>query len=71
VTSGNSTFFPEGILVGKVEELYPSSDGLSMTLKVALSAQFSQLERVFIMRKMDAEELEALKESLNPKKKKK
>jgi hypothetical protein len=42
-----------------------------MTLKVALSAQFSQLERVFIMRKMDAEELEALKESLNPKKKKK
>lgn len=71
VTSGNSTFFPEGILVGKVEELYPSSDGLSMTLKVALSAQFSQLERVFIMRKMDAEELGALKESLNPKKKKK
>ena len=71
VTSGNSTFFPEGILVGKAEELYPSSDGLSMTLKVALSAQFSQLERVFIMRKMDAEELGALKESLNPKKKKK
>lgn len=71
VTSGNSTFFPEGILVGKVEELYPSSDGLSMTLKVALSAQFSQLERVFIMRKMDAEELGTLKESLNPKKKKK
>lgn len=71
VTSGNSTFFPEGIMVGKVEELYPSSDGLSMTLKVALSAHFPQLERVFIMRKMDAEELEALKESLKPKKKKK
>ena len=71
VTSGNSSFFPEGIMVGSVEELYPSSDGLSMTLKIALSAHFSQLERVFIMRKMDAEEMTALKESLRPKKKKK
>ncbi|MBR5149354.1 MAG: rod shape-determining protein MreC [Bacteroidaceae bacterium] len=71
VTSGNSSFFPEGIMVGSVEELYPSSDGLSMTLKIALSAHFSQLERVFIMRKMDAEEMAALKESLKPKKKKK
>ena len=71
VTSGNSSFFPEGIMVGSVEELYPSSDGLSMTLKIALSAHFSQLERVFIMRKMDAEEMVALKESLKPKKKKK
>ncbi|MBR4997391.1 MAG: rod shape-determining protein MreC [Bacteroidaceae bacterium] len=71
VTSGNSSFFPEGIMVGSVEELYPSSDGLSMTLKIALSAHFSQLERVFIMRKMDAEEMTALKESLKPKKKKK
>ena len=70
VTSGNSSFFPEGIMVGSVEELYPSSDGLSMTLKIALSAHFSQLERVFIMRKMDAEEMAALKESLKPKKKK-
>ena len=71
VTSGNSSFFPEGIMVGVVEELYPSPDGFYMTLKVALSTQFSHLEQAFIMRKMDAEEMAALKESLKPKKKKK
>jgi rod shape-determining protein MreC len=68
VTSGNSSFFPEGIMVGKVEELYPSSDGLYMTLKVSLNTLFSQLEHAFIMRKMDAAELEELNESLKPKK---
>ena len=68
VTSGNSSFFPEGIMVGKVEELYPSSDGLYMTLKVSLNTLFSQLEHAFIMRKMDAAELEELNESLKPQK---
>lgn len=71
VTSGNSSFFPEGVLVGRVEELYPSSDGLYMTLKVSLNTRFSQLEHAFIMRKMDADELAALNESLKPKKRKK
>lgn len=71
VTSGNSSFFPEGVMVGIVEEAYPSTDGLYMTLKVQLSTQFSKLEHVFIMRKMDANELTALKELLKPKKKKK
>ena len=71
VTSGNSSFFPEGVMVGRVEEAYPSTDGLYMTLKIQLSTQFSKLEHVFIMRKMDANELSALKELLNPTKKKK
>lgn len=71
VTSGSSSFFPEGIMIGRVAELYPSPDGLSVTLKVALSTRFSQLEHVFVVRKMDAKELVALRESLNPKKKKK
>ncbi|MBR3859002.1 MAG: rod shape-determining protein MreC [Bacteroidaceae bacterium] len=71
VTSGNSSFFPEGVMVGRVEEAYPSTDGLYMTLKIQLSTQFSKLEHVFIMRKMDADELSALKELLNPTKKKK
>ena len=71
VTSGNSSYFPEGVMVGRVEETYPSTDGLYMTLKVKLSTQFSRLEHVFVMGKMDADELAALKELLNPKKKKK
>ena len=71
VTSGNSSFFPEGVMVGRVEEIYPSTDGLYVTLKIQLSTQFAKLEHVFIMRKMDADELAALQELLKPKKKKK
>lgn len=71
VTSGNSSFFPEGVMVGIVEKVVPSADGLYMTLKVRLSTQFSKLEHAFVVRKMDAEELEALSQLLNPKKKKK
>ena len=70
VTSGNSSFFPEGVMVGIVEEAIPSSDGLYMTLKVRLCTSFAQLEHVFVISKMDAEELTALQEQDNPKKKK-
>ena len=71
VTSGSSSFFPEGVMVGKVEEAYPSTDGLYVSLKVQLSTQFARLEHAFVMRKMDADELVALQELLKPKKKKK
>ena len=71
VTSGNSSYFPEGVMVGTVVETYPSVDGLYMTLKLQLSTPFSQLEHAFVVRKMDAEELAALQQMLKPKKKKK
>ncbi len=71
VTSGSSSFFPEGVMIGTVEEAYPSTDGLYMTLKIQLSTQFARLEHVFVVSKMDAEELAALQELLKPKKKKK
>ena len=71
VTSGNSSFFPEGVMVGTVEEAYPSTDGLYVRLKVQLSTQFTNLEHVFVMRKMDADEWQELQRLLNPKKKKK
>ena len=70
VTSGNSSFFPEGVMVGVVEEANPSADGLYMNLKVQLCTSFAQLEHVFIVSKMDAEELMTMQEQLNPKKKK-
>ena len=71
VTSGNSSFFPEGLMVGRVEESYTSDNGQYMTLKVQLSTQFAKLEHAFVLRKMDVDELAALQEQLNPKKKKK
>lgn len=71
VTSGNSSFFPEGIMVGTVEEKHHTTDGLYMNLKVLLSTQFVNLEHVFVVSKMDAEEITELHELLKPKKKKK
>ena len=69
VTSGSSSFFPENIMVGRVEETIPSADGLYMTLRVQLSTPFSKLEHVLVVNKIDAAELEELSELLNPKKK--
>lgn len=71
VTSGSSSFFPEGVLVGRIEETFPSTDGLYMSLKVLLSTQFSKLEHAFVVSKMDADEQAALQELLKPKKMKK
>lgn len=71
VTSGHSSFFPDGIMVGKVEELHPSADGLYVTLRIALSTEFARLHHAFVLRKMDATELAALRESLKPQKGKK
>lgn len=71
VTSGNSSFFPEGVMVGRVEETYTSADGLYMTLKVKLSTSFSKLEHAFVVSKMDADELAALRQKLTSPKKKK
>lgn len=71
VTSGNSSFFPEGIMVGTVEEKHHTTDGLYMNLKVLLSTQFVNLEHVFVVSKMDTEEIIELHELLKPKKKKK
>lgn len=71
VTSGNSSFFPEGLMVGIVNELYPSQDGLYVALKVELATQFAKLEHAFVLGRMDADELAALQELLYPKKSKK
>lgn len=43
VTSGYSSVFPPGILVGKILHVYNSSDGLSYRLNVKLSTDFANL----------------------------
>ncbi len=49
VTSGYSSVFPSGILVGTVEQIYNSADGLSYRLKVKLSTNFSHLRDVCVI----------------------
>ena len=49
VTSGFSSIFPSGVLVGKIEQAYNSRDGLSYKLKVRLSTDFSCVRDVVVI----------------------
>lgn len=49
VTSGFSSIFPSGVMVGRIEQAYNSSDGLSYKLKVQLSTDFSCVRDVFVI----------------------
>jgi len=48
-TSGYSAIFPPGVLVGRVEAVYNSRDGLSYRLKVRLSTDFGNLRDVVVI----------------------
>jgi rod shape-determining protein MreC len=49
VTSGFSSIFPSGVLVGQIEQAYNSSDGLSYKLKVRLSTDFGNIRDVVVI----------------------
>ncbi len=48
-TSGFSSIFPPGVLVGQIIEVYNSRDGLSYKLKVRLSTDFGNLRDVCVI----------------------
>ena len=49
VTSGFSSIFPSGVLVGRIEQAYNSSDGLSYKVKVRLSTDFGNIRDVVVI----------------------
>ena len=49
VTSGYSSIFPAGIMVGKILHVYNSTDGLSYRIQMKLSTDFSRLRDVCII----------------------
>ena len=49
VTSGYSSIFPEGIMVGKVGTVFNSADGLSYRVQVKLSTDFGRLRDVCVI----------------------
>ncbi len=49
VTSGFSSIFPSGILVGQIEKVFNSNDGLSYKLQTRLSTDFSCLRDVVVI----------------------
>lgn len=56
VTSGYSSVFPRGILVGKIMHVYNSSDGLSYRMHVHLSTNFESLRDVCVINDATARE---------------
>lgn len=67
-TSGYSAIFPPGVMVGRIEQVYNSRDGLSYRLKVRLATDFGCLRDVCVVNdKAIAERaklLEAARDSL-------
>ena len=69
VTSGYSSEFPPGIVVGKIKHVYNSANGLSYRLKITLSTDFGRLRDVCVIndKEMDRklEILHAAEDSLS------
>ena len=61
VTSGYSTVFPAGVMVGTVDDMSDSNDGLSYLLKIKLATDFGKLSDVRVIARtgqMEQQELE-------------
>jgi len=55
-TSGYSSIFPQGIIVGRILHVYNSRDGLSYRVQVKLSTDFSNLRDVCVIDNTGMEE---------------
>jgi rod shape-determining protein MreC len=65
-TSGYSSIFPRGVLIGKIIDIDDSADGLSYRLKINLSTDFSRLRDVCVITEKDfAERLRLQKAALD------
>ena len=60
VTSGYSSIFPEGIMVGTVDDIQDSHDGLSYLLKIKLATDMGQVQAVRVVERIGQVEQMAL-----------
>ena len=66
VTSGYSTVFPAGVMVGTVADMNDSHDGLSYLLKIRLATDFGKINNVRVISRAGQAEQQALeKEEMN------
>lgn len=63
ITSGYSAVFPEGLIVGTIEDKMPTNDDNFYTLKIKLTTDFSRLSTVRAIKNSMKDELDALKQS--------
>ena len=60
ITSGYSTVFPEGIVVGTIDDMFNSDDGLSYILKIKLATDFGKLTDVRVIARNNRHEINVL-----------
>ncbi len=60
ITGGKSTIFPEGILVGTINDYFLNEDKNSYTLNIKLFNDMTSLNHVYIIKNKDAEEIKKL-----------
>lgn len=60
VASGYSTVFPEGVMVGTVDDMSDSHDGLSYLLKIKLATDFGKVSNVRVISRNGQDEQKAL-----------
>lgn len=65
ITSGFSTVFPEGVIVGIVDDMEDSKDGLSYNLKIKLAADFGKLSNVRVLSRNGQQEQLKLERSVD------
>ncbi|SHF31414.1 rod shape-determining protein MreC [Dysgonomonas macrotermitis] len=65
ITSGYSGIFPEGIMVGIVEDSKGQSDDNFLTLKIRLSTDFSSLKDILIINNENRDELLKLEKEIS------
>lgn len=63
VTSGYSAVFPAGIMVGTVDDMADSHDGLSYLLKIKLATDFGKVSNVRVIARKGQEEQRKLEKS--------
>lgn len=64
-TSGYSSIFPPGVLVGRIGTVYNSRDGLSFKLKIHLSTDFGNLRDVYVISDYGMKERKELLKAAN------
>lgn len=64
VTSGHSAIFPSGVLVGTVDDVGDSNDGISYSIRVKLFTDFARLNEVRVVERSNIEEQLELEESV-------
>ena len=63
VTSGLENYFPEGMLIGEVEEAHLNDVGTTYRVRVRLAADLSGLSNVIVTENLDIDEINQLQEN--------